>query len=297
MIGKRPTKGAPVAVTEVDETVRERLRPHWSLARSWLLEPAVAGDPALFDDAVAGAADVVVLDLEDGLPDAAKPAGRSAVAGWLRTGGRAWVRFSPAGTADWHSDLSALATAPGLAGVLLAKTECPEDVDATAAALPAGLPVVALVESAAGIEAAADIARVAACSRLAFGVGDFRRDTGMSAGAMALAYPRGRLVVASRAAGLPAPIDGPTLRADGGRLRRDTAVTRSMGMTGRLCLNAAHAAAINTLLSPSRAEIAEARRTIVRLDAPGPYDGSAGPTRARAQATLARAAALGVIDR
>ncbi|PRC49173.1 aldolase, partial [Mycobacterium sp. ITM-2017-0098] len=135
-----------------------------------------------------GDADVVVLDIEDGLPDAEKPIGRRAVAEWLHDGGSAWVRISSAATGDWDADLDALSSAPGLAGVMLAKTESADDAAATAARLPAGTPLVALVESALGIEAALDIAR--SCSRIAFGVGDFRRDTGMSADPVVLAYPR-----------------------------------------------------------------------------------------------------------
>lgn len=208
----------------------------------------------------AGDADVVVLDIEDGLPDSQKSAGRRAVAQWLGDGGRAWVRINSAGTPFWDADLTELAPAPGLAGVMLAKTESADDVAATAARLPAGTPIVALVESALGIESALEIAR--SCSRIAFGVGDFRRDTGMSADPMVLAYPRSRLVVASRAAGLPAPIDGPTLRDQTRHLARETEVAKSCGMSGRLCLDPAHAETINTLLSPSALEIEEARRTL-----------------------------------
>ena len=62
-----------------------------------------------------------------------------------------------------------------------------------------------------GLEAAPEIARADGVFRLAFGSGDFRRDTGMSDDPMAMAYPRSRLVVASRAARLAGPIDGPTI--------------------------------------------------------------------------------------
>lgn len=240
------------------------------------------------------AVDVVVLDIEDGVPAAVRADGRDAVAGWLHDGGSAWVRINNVSTPEWTEDLAALASAPGLAGVMLAKTESPDDVAATAARLPAGTPIVALVESALGVESALDIAR--SCSRIAFGIGDFRRDTGMSADPMVLAYPRSRLVIASRAVGLPAPIDGPTLRDQSRHLARETEVAKAAGMTGRLCLDAAHAETINTLLSPSALEIDEARRTLARLDEPtGPYDGSAGPTRARAEAVLDLAAKLDVL--
>lgn len=283
----------------VSAQVAERIRkPHWSLARTWLLQPGTPGGEAVFDTVVEGNADVVVLDIEDGLPDAQKPAGRRAVAQWLSGTGRAWVRINAVDTPFWSADLEALGGVPGVAGVMLAKTESAADIAATVQRLPADTPVVALIESALGIESAFDIARAPGCSRIAFGVGDFRRDTGMSDDPAVLAYPRARLVIGSRAAGLPAPIDGPTLRTAANRLARETAVAKAAGMTGRLCLDLAHAETINRLLSPSPLEIDEARGTLDRLDAPnGPYDGSVGPTRARAEAVLDLACKLGLIPR
>lgn len=282
----------------VSPQVTERAhRPHWSLARTWLLQSGIPGGGEVFDSAVIGSADAVVLDIEDGLPDSDKPAGRESVALWLNDGGQAWVRINAAGTPEWAADLDALTGAPGLLGVMLAKTECVDDVAATTARFGAASPVVALVESAVGIEAAGDIAKAAGCSRIAFGVGDFRRDTGMSGDPAVLAYPRARLVIASRAAGLPAPIDGPTLRGRSSDLADDTAVAKAAGMTGRLCLDPDHAEAINSLLSPSPLEIDEARQTLARLDAPtGAYDGSVGPTRARAEAVLRLAEKLGIAE-
>jgi len=270
-------------------------RPHWSVARSWLLLPGRPDSFDEFDAARNSAVDVLVLDIEDGLPAPLKNDGRRCVASWLGAGNRAWVRIGGITSDTWAADLEAVGFAPGLDGVVLAKTESPADVAATAAHLPPGTPVVALIESALGIESAFDIARHSSCARLAFGIGDFRMDTGMSADPTTLAYPRGRLVIASRATGLPAPIDGPTLRVNAADLDRDSQIARSTGMSGRLCLAAEHAQAINTLLSPSPAEIAAARETVVRLsDAANVYDGSAKPTLARAEATLALAGKLGL---
>ncbi|MCF6390219.1 aldolase/citrate lyase family protein [Mycobacterium sp. MBM] len=264
-----------------------RRKPHWSLARTWLLQPGIPGGSQSYDAALASSADAVVLDVEDGLPEPDKPAGRVSVTEWLTTGAQAWVRINSAATPAWSADLDALSHAVGLLGVMLAKTESADEIDATAARLPSGTPIVALVESALGVESASEIARAAGCSRLAFGLGDFRRDTGMSGDPGVLAYPRARLVIASRAAGLPAPIDGPTLRDQARHLARETAVAHAAGMTGRLCLDPEHAETINSLLSPSALDIEEARRTLARLDTPaGVYDGSVGPTRARAQAVL-----------
>lgn len=282
-------------MTVSPQVTQRRRKPHWSLARTWLLQPGIPDGGEAYDAAIASSADAIVLDIEDGLPEAQKPAGRVAVAEWLSAGAQAWVRINSVATSAWSADLDAVARTPGLVGVMLAKTESGDDIAATAARLPSGTPVVALVESALGIESVTEIARTPGCSRIAFGLGDFRRDTGMSQDPTVLAYPRARLVIASRAAGLAAPIDGPTLRDQSRHLARETAVAHSAGMTGRLCLDPEHAETINSLLSPSAIDIDEARRTLARLDAPtGPYDGSVGPTRARAQAVLDLAEKLGL---
>ena len=72
--------------------------------------------------------------------------------------------------------------------------------------------------------------------RLAFGSGDFRRDTGAADDPLALLFARSRLVTASRAAGLPGPIDGPTVSRDAAVLAEASRHAASVGMTGRLCL-------------------------------------------------------------
>lgn len=299
---RRPDHGRDIAerkvasVTASPQVTEQRVRkPHWSLARTWLLQPGIPAGSEAYDTAIASSADAVVLDIEDGLPDVQKPAGRLAVAEWLDTGAQGWVRINGTSTPAWSADLDALTGSRGLTGVMLAKTESAAEVAATAARLPAGTPVVALVESALGVESVSDIARAPGCARIAFGVGDFRRDTGMSEDPLVLAYARARLVIASRAAGLPAPIDGPTLRGQMRHLARETAVAKAAGMTGRLCLDLEHAETINRLLSPSALDIDEARDTLARLEAPsGPYDGSVGPTRARAEAVLDLAEKLGL---
>lgn len=256
-------------------------------ARTWLLVAAGRSNPA--ETAGAATADVVVLDLEDAVPAELKDAARTSVARSLRSGAHAWVRINDADSPYWADDLAELGHLPGLEGVVLAKVEHADQIDATAAALPAATPIVALLESAAGIEAAATIAHRPATARLAFGSGDFRRDTGMSDAAEAMAYPRTRLTVASRAAGLPGPIDGPTVGEDEERLRADTAAAAALGMTARICLRAGQVNVVNTALSPSPADIDWATG-ILRADADGATrDGSYRPQLARAQAVIERA--------
>nr|WP_179272760.1 MULTISPECIES: CoA ester lyase [unclassified Rhodococcus (in: high G+C Gram-positive bacteria)] len=251
-------------------------------ARSWLLVPATK--PETFGDAVASGVDAVILDIEDAVAPAKKPAAREAVVRWLREGNSAWVRINDATTSYWADDLAALSGLPGLVGVMLAKTESGGQVEATAARLAPGTPILALVESAMGLEAATEIARADSTFRLAFGSGDFRRDTGMSDDPLAMAYPRSRLVVSSRAARIPGPIDGPTLTANDSILGRDAALTLSMGMTGKLCMHSEQAAIVNRELAPSPTDVSWARDVIDALGADGAHvkDGSDLPRLAKA---------------
>lgn len=252
------------------------------LSRSWLL--ASAADEKNFAPALASEADSVVFDMEDAVPADRKDEGRERVVEALTNGMTAWVRVNGIDTDYWAEDLAALSHAPGLRGVMLAMTEKPEQVTHTAMRLQAGTPVLALVESALGIENATAIASAPGTFRLAFGVGDFRRDTGASDDPMALAYARAKLVVASRVGQLPGPIDGPTLGALGHDLHEACKVTQSMGMTGKLCLKPEQTDGINRGLSPSDSEIQWAHELLVAHESGDVVgDGSYLPRLARAQ--------------
>jgi citrate lyase subunit beta/citryl-CoA lyase len=259
-------------------------------ARSWLLVPATK--PETFTAAAQSEVDAVILDIEDAVAPAAKPAARAAVVEWLSNGGSAWVRINDATTTFWADDLAALADAPGLQGVMLAKTESGSQVEMTAQRLPEGTRILALIESAMGLEATPEIARANSTFRLAFGSGDFRRDTGMSDEPLAMAYPRSRLVVSSRAARLPGPIDGPTLAVNDGFLSRDSALTLSMGMSGKLCMHPDQAPIVNRELAPSPADVTWAREVIDALGEDGARvrDGSDLPRLAKAKKITAQAA-------
>lgn len=252
------------------------------LSRSWLL--ASAADEANFAPALASEADSVIFDMEDAVPAPGKAEARERVVEALSTGMTAWVRVNGIDTEYWADDLAALSKAPGLRGVMLAMTERPDQVTHTAMRLQAGTPVLALIESAIGVENATDIARAPGTFRLAFGVGDFRKDTGASDDPMALAYARSRLVIASRVGQLPGPIDGPTVGALGDDLKQACKVTASMGMTGKLCLLLEAADTINKSLSPSESEIRWAHE-LLDAHAAGAVvgDGSYLPRLARAE--------------
>jgi citrate lyase subunit beta/citryl-CoA lyase len=256
-------------------------RPPHTIARSWLLVPAHDTDKvtAAFDSA----ADVVILDLEDGVPDKDKPAARSSATQWL-VDHPAWLRINDCRSPHVHDDLVAAAGAASLQGILVPKSETTEQIEHIAARLGAEMPLMALVESARGVAAAPAIAATASVTRLAFGSGDYRRDTGTADTPLAQAYPRSQLVLASRIADIAGPVNGPTLTADLDELRRSATHSLEMGMTGQLCLNPEHAVVINEALSPTPDDIVWAADTIARLGVDGEHvtDGSDPPQLAKA---------------
>jgi citrate lyase subunit beta/citryl-CoA lyase len=264
-------------------------------ARSWLLVNGSRTD--LFDAAQKSRADQIVLDIEDAVDPANKAKARAGVIEWLsQPGNQAWVRINDRSTEFWADDVAELAGVPGLLGVMLAKAEAGEHVTETFDRLGGSTPVLALVESALGIEEAVRIAQARGAFRLAFGSGDYRRDTGTSADDLAMAYPRSRLVLASRIGGLPGPIDGPTVSSSHPILREQTAVTVSLGLTGKLCLDLEQAPVINEVISPTPSDVAWARDFLADFEARGRVirDGSDKPRLGRAHKIERLAQAFGV---
>lgn len=262
------------------------------LARSWLLVPGSA--PELTDRVAASRADVVVVDLEDGVATADKGRARRALAAVADAGLRPWVRIGDAASDAWRTDVALLRGRDLVAGVVLAKVEAPDHVRRTLDAVDGALPVVALVESARGVESALDIAEAAGVARLAFGSGDFRRDTGAADDPLALLYARSRLVSTSRAAGLPGPIDGPTVRREASVLADASRHAASLGMTGRLCLREEQVDVVNAALSPSGDELAWALDVLETLERFGIRDGSDLPRIARARTICDVAETFGI---
>ena len=259
------------------------------LARSWLL---VNGAQAhRFDRAARSRADIVVLDIEDAVAPSGKEPARKNVCEWLSAGNDGWVRVNGFGTQWWADDLEALAKVP-VSGIMLAMVESVDHVIETSRRLP-GVKIVALVETARGLERISEIASSKATFRLAFGIGDFRRDTGFGAEPMTLAYARSRFTIASTAAHLPPPIDGPTVGTSGLLLSEATAVSSEFGMTGKICLSPDQCHPVNEGLSPSKDEIAWAVEFLADFDRDGGEirNGSDVPRIARANKILSLARA------
>ncbi|MCW2622751.1 MAG: hypothetical protein JWL64_2353 [Frankiales bacterium] len=263
-------------------------------ARSLLFVP---GDrPERFDKAAASGADLVVLDLEDAVLPAAKPAARRQVAAWLAEAGQAVVRVNATDSADLGPDLEALRGRPGLTAVLVPMSDDPDALARVHRRL--GVPVIALVETAAGVLRAADLARAEGVVRLAFGHLDFLLDIDGTDDPATLLTARSMLVLASRAAGLAGPVDGVTtdLR-DPDRTAADALAARKLGFGGKLCIHPTQVAPVHQAFAPTPAEVAWAADLLTAAKSAGASQVGGhmidAPVLERARRVLARDGAHG----
>jgi citrate lyase subunit beta/citryl-CoA lyase len=185
--------------------------------------------------------------------------------------------------------------ATSVGGVMLAMVESVDHVIETAKRLP-DVPIVALVETARGLERITEIAATKGTFRLAFGIGDFRRDTGFGDNPATLAYARSRFTIAAKAAHLPSAIDGPTIGSSALKLIEASAVSVEFGMTGKICLTPDQCPAVNEGLSPSPDEISWATEFFAEFQRDGGEirNGSDLPRIARATKILDLAKAYGI---
>jgi citrate lyase subunit beta / citryl-CoA lyase len=130
---------------------------------AWLFCPA--DRPERFEKAAA-AADVVILDLEDGVAAKDREAARKALIDTPLNPDRTVVRINPSATPDHQLDLDALAGTP-YTTVMLAKTEEPQQVRDLAP-----LDVVVLIETPLGALAVNELARMDNSLALMWGAED-----------------------------------------------------------------------------------------------------------------------------
>ena len=242
-------------------------------ARSFLFVPG--NRPERFSKARDSGADVVILDLEDAVAPADKAAARRAiqVACSARAEGvPAIVRMNPPSSAFGAEDLAWLpAVHHGLAAVMVPKAESAADLQAVSRAAP-GIPLLPLIESAAGWAALADIAAHPSVVRLVLGHIDFQADTGLrcSEDERELDPLRFAMAMHTRLANLAPAVDGVTTALDDEpRLRNDTARALRFGFSGKLCIHPRQVAVVHSAIAPTEAEVAWARRVVAADEASG----------------------------
>lgn len=252
--------------------------------RSYLYAPG--SNPAVMEKALGAGADAVILDLEDAVAPEDKLDARAAVAAVIarlppRAGTEVHVRINSWPDGPSLDDLAAV-VAPGLTGVRLPKVGSAESVGAVAAALdslehaagmaPGSVLLYLSIETAAAALAALELARAPRVARLVFGATDFLADIGSpgAADGPATVVARGQLVLASRAAGIGAPVDNVhTALDDEAGLRRAAAFARELGFFGKSVIHPRQITAVHEVFTPSDAEVSEARRVLDHVAAVG----------------------------
>jgi citrate lyase subunit beta/citryl-CoA lyase len=243
-------------------------------ARTWLFVP---GDrPDRFDKASASAADEIILDLEDAVEPEGKPRARREVEWWLTHGGVGWVRINSINSIDtqWYADdVRMLSRTAGLRGFMVPKAEVPAALELLGRRLERrGL--IPLIETARGVHRAYQIAETESVDRIAFGSIDFAADINADESRASMLLARTTLVLASRVADKPAPIDGVTTTfTDAAVVLEEAAYSRSLGFGGKLCIHPAQLPAVSAAFVPSADEVGWAHAVV---DAAGSTLGGAG---------------------
>jgi citrate lyase subunit beta/citryl-CoA lyase len=261
-------------------------------------------------------ADGVILDLEDSVAPAQKPAARGMLADGVKQAGRRGGDVLVRVNRPWRllvADLEA-AVIPGVAALALPKIESAEHVQAiaeivdeleTERGLPPGhVRFVPMVETASGFFRTEAIARAhPRVVAITIGAEDLALSVGMLPEAEGLFYPKQQSVFAARAAGiLPLGFIGTVADyKDPEKFRATIQRSRKLGFLGAACIHPLQVPILNEEYAPNAAEIASAERMVAAYDdamAAGKgaveFEGRMIdiPVVDRARATLARAAAV-----
>lgn len=231
-----------------------------SMPRSYLFVPGSRADRIA--KAQAAGAHAVIVDLEDAVAPSDKIAARNAVSRALSPAHPVLVRVNGPNTPWFEEDL-ALCRTPGVAGIVLPKTEEVDHVRHAVLHSEPQLFVLPLIETAAGFAKIHVLAAAERVRRLMFGTIDFQLDLGIGGEEDELLYFRSKLVLASRLANIQPPVDGVTVALDDPeQLRRETLRSRRFGFGGKLCIHPKQIGIVNECFAPSAEEMAWARRVM-----------------------------------
>ncbi|MFC7080113.1 HpcH/HpaI aldolase/citrate lyase family protein [Halorussus caseinilyticus] len=235
--------------------------------------------PEMMRKAPSAGADVIVFDLEDAVAPPNKDEARAAVREVLADPDfspdcEVCVRVNPAGIAaddDLHgvfgNGKAARNAAETLDAVMLPKTEDAEDAETLADLLAerdAEVPILALVETAAGILAAEEIAAVPDVDALVFGAEDLAADIGATRtdeGTEVL-HAREQVVLAASAADVDAIDTVYTDIEDAEGLHEETEFAIQLGYDGKMAIHPAQVAPINESFTPDPERVEWAERVL-----------------------------------
>ena len=237
--------------------------------------------PDRVDKAIATAADRVIIDLEDAVAVSQKEKTRTLVRDKIIThkDRGVLVRVNGLETDFITGDLEAVVVNE-LGGLVLPKTENSHqvgkihrllvDLEKKQGLQAGSTAVILLTESALGVQNIFQISSAATeLNReflIALGAADYALDMGIeiTKDGAELMYPRSRIAVACRAAGIAPPLDTPFMidLKDIEALKDDAARAKQLGFQGKLCIHPNQIEPCHAVFTPSREEISFARRVV-----------------------------------
>lgn len=217
--------------------------------------------------------DAAVIDLEDAVPGtpeakaAARPAARDAARDLIAAAPHlaVFVRVNAVHSPFFEDDLGVLT--PELAGVAVPKLESAADVRRAVEALAGrglALPLLAGLETGAGVWNAREILAEEAVQWAYFGAEDYTTDLGglRTPGNLEVLYARSRVALAARLTGVHALDIVVTRLNDEATFREDAAQGRALGYGGKLCIHPAQVPLAHEFFGPTDAEAERARRLL-----------------------------------
>ena len=222
-------------------------------------------------------ADAVILDLEDAVAIAEKPATRKLAVDALqrpRTG-LGYIRVNAISTEFCHGDIQAV-VAKGVDGIILPKVEAAHELKTIdwligelerEHGLPrGGIDLIPIVETGKGMQAVFEIAAAGTrVKRMAFGAGDFTLDMNIewSRDETELLPYRSAVVQASRAAGIEPPLDTVWIELQDAEGFKASAVRcRQLGYQGKMCIHPDQVPVVNDVFMPGAEEVARAEKFV-----------------------------------
>ena len=222
-------------------------------------------------------ADVVILDLEDAVAIAEKPATRAVAVEALKQPRRCrgYVRVNAYDTEYCYGDICAI-VGSWLDGIVLPKLESVDDLRSVDWLLSnlerergmevGSVDLMPIIETARGQDAVRAIAQAGTrIKRLSFGAGDYTKDLGMdwSLSEHELASMRAEMVVASRLGELEPPVDTVFIHIkEDEAFRVSCELVRDLGFQGKLCIHPGQISTANAAFTPTEEQLAFAKKVI-----------------------------------
>ena len=214
-----------------------------------------ADRPERFAKALASGADRVIIDLEDAVTSKNKTVGRNAVKSAGLNWSRIIIRINDVASSEFECDVSVLRRLP-VQTIMVPKVDGQACLQRVVDAFDNARTLIPQIETVKSLFALPEILSAPHVDRVAFGHLDFALDLGTSSDYEALAHVRSQIVLQSRLAGKPQPIDSVTVDfRDLGQAAADARFSQKLGFGGKLLIHPAQVEPVREAFLPSAEDI------------------------------------------